>query len=140
MLVQDPAFLFTVIPGSFCNSYVLPATLETTAFCCPSPFCLSALHSFARFLLDGTQQKSETLRPHRVRTSRQKLSASTVTSCFFAFNKPLNYIHPAYGMQAFFEMFFAYFWRSKIAESLEISGFLIAHPQHGVPRLPNLNR
>ena len=29
--------------------------------------------SFARFLLDGTQQKSETLRPHRVRTSRQKL-------------------------------------------------------------------
>jgi hypothetical protein len=84
----------------------LPATLETTAFCCPSPFCLGALHSFARFLSVGTQQKSETLRPHRVRTSRQKLSASTVTSCFFAFNKPLNYIYTGNNMQGVFENIF----------------------------------
>jgi hypothetical protein len=69
--------------------------------------------------VDGTQQKSETLRPHRVRTSRQKLSASTVTSCFFAFNKPLNYIHSVYILQDFFDKFFEYFWRHKEAEKLE---------------------
>ena len=83
--------------------------LKFQRFCCPCALHRSALHSFARFLRYGTQQKSETLRPHRVRTSRQKLSASTVTSCFFAFNKPLNYIYRRTGMQAFFEMFFEYF-------------------------------
>ena len=100
--------------------------LKFQRFCCPCTFHRSALHSFARFPVCGTQQKSETLRPHRVRTSRQKLSASTVTSCFFAFNKPLNYIYWASRMQAFFEMFFEYFWTSKKPESLEILRFLIA--------------
>ena len=144
-------FAFAVLPGRSairvlpavrappCRRYAtlcLPANLEIPAFCCPCAFRRSFLHSFARFLLDGTQQKSETLRPHRVRTSRQKLSASTVTSCFFAFNKPLNYIHHAPGMQEIFEMFFAYFLRSKEAQSLEILGFLIALAQHCGPRFP----
>ena len=127
---------FAVLPGRSCNSYDLPATLETTVLCCPCAFRRSVLHSFARFLVDGTQQKSETLRPHRVRTSRQKLSASTVTSCFFAFNKPLNYIHPACGMQEFFEMFFAYFWRSKRPQTPENTGFFAASLRHAVPRFP----
>ena len=108
--------------------------LKFQRFCCPCAYRRSALHSFARFLWYGTQQKSETLRPHLVRTSRQKLSASTVTSCFFAFNKPLNYIHPATGMQDIFEKFFAYFLRSKKPVMLEILGFLIACAQHCVPR------
>jgi hypothetical protein len=37
-------------------------------------------------------------------------------------------------MQAFFEMFFEYFWTSKKPESLEILGFLIVDAQHRLPR------
>ena len=108
--------------------------LKFQRFCCPCAYRRCALHSFARFLWYGTQQKSEPLRPHHVRTSRQKLSDSTVTSCFFAFNKPLNYIYTANRMQAFFEMFFEYFWGFKSPEKLEIMGFWAVCAWHCIPR------